>query len=103
MISNKQVTSAKIPQLSNTEENFVGGKLRFYLDFWKTLTSDETILGYVKGVSVPMDIDLNELPPIQRELNFSKKEKIEARKKIQEFSEKKIIREVHLDSGPSVV
>ena len=93
-------------RLRNTALNFKGGKIRLFIEEWEELTSDETILGYVRGITVPIDIDMNNLPFPRNELNFSYEEKMHAKKKIYEFVEKEVIEKVlspENDSGPSVI
>ena len=93
-------------KLKNTALNFRGGKLRLFFEKWEELTSDETILGYVKGVSIPVDVDLNNLPLPRHELKFSEDEKYKTKKKIYEFLEKEIIEKVITTdeiNSPSVI
>jgi len=91
-------------KLNNTSINFKGGKIRCFIEIWRTLTSDSTILGYIKGVHIPINIDFDDLPMPKKELKFSHEEKIAVKKKIDEFLKSGIIEKV-TDPGeePSVI
>ena len=54
--------------------SFVAGRLRFFLDFWKTLTFDRFILEIIEGVKIPFDSFPAQLWQ-PREINCSVEEK----------------------------
>ena len=99
---NQEITSCEVSiSLNNTSENFEGGKIRFSLDIWETLTSDRTILGYVKGVSVPFEID--GVVKSKSEIRFSEGENILVKNEITNLLKKRIISKVKGDFGDSIV
>ena len=89
--------------IQNTKINFKGGKVKTSLHSWKALTSDNTILGYVKGVQVPLEFDFEDLPLDRKQINFSREEKIKAKKLIDDFLKAGVVETVSLpDNGVSV-
>ena len=89
--------------IQNTKINFKGGKVKTSLQSWKALTSDNTILGYVKGVQVPLEFDFEDLPLDRKQINFSREEKIKAKKLIDDFLKAGVVETVSLpDNGVSV-
>ena len=61
--------------LNNVNTNFKGGQLKYNLTFWESLTSDKTILGYIKGIEIPIVLQLNHLSLNRNELKFFQRRK----------------------------
>ena len=60
-------------------------------------------LRVLKGVQVPIEFDFEDLPIDRKQLNFSREEKIKAKKKIDEFLKTGVVETVPLtDNGASV-
>ena len=74
----------------NTKENFKGGKLKYFIHNWEQITSDETILSWVRGVHIGFEPGLRQLfVPSQR--SFGPEEDNFVNQKVNELLQKGII------------
>lgn len=81
--------------VKNTTDNFLGGKVKHYLRNWEMLTSDKTILEYIRGVSVPpLSNSINYIKD-KKEIIFSEVEKVEVEKQIRKFLQQGVIHKVN--------
>ncbi|VDI36333.1 Hypothetical predicted protein [Mytilus galloprovincialis] len=78
---------------SNTPDNFIGGKVKTFLDNWMSLTSDNWVLDVVKGYQ----IEFEQIPYQNKEpnlLQFDKDETNMVQLEIDKFLQKQIIKPV---------
>ena len=71
----------------NTE--FIGGRIKYFVDYWKKLTSDKEILANVTGLRIRFDEVVS--PYYRRCLKFSDSEKDTVRQEISKLVKKKVI------------
>lgn len=88
----KSLDGKYLKEVVNTPENFIAGKLKHNVSFWKTITSDKEILKHVRGVA----IYFKDKPPVktivQREFKFSEEEKKCVASEIEVFVNKGIVK-----------
>ena len=61
---------------------------------WQKITSNQTVLGYVRGVKIPVFVDIENANLDRKELPFSKEERKLVKEEIRSFLERGIITKV---------
>ena len=81
--------------------SFQGGRLKFFQQFWKTITYDKWVLNAISGITIPCAGPLPDKQPHQ--INFNNEEKIQIQKEIDEMLVKKIIEPVKTSTDDEFV
>lgn len=84
--------------LVNTPDNFVAGKIRYYVDNWHRITSDKWILDMVRGIKIPFE----EVPTqnyVPRPIQFSYGERDLIQIEIDRLLSECVIKETVCDAG----
>ena len=85
------------------EESPPGGKIQFFLENWRKLTSDPIILGIVQGWDIPF-LSTPHQTRTPREIQFSRQERDSISEEIKKMLAKKAIRKVQArDVSPNQV
>lgn len=82
--------------IHNIPENFVGGKIKECKNFWETLTNDKEILKCVEGVEIRFEKHLTK-SIFKKEFQLDEEEFASAKKEVQSFLDKKIIKKLDYD------
>ena len=83
--------------ITNTPENFTAGKIKHYLQFWRDVTKDKDILGFVRGVSVTFESGFPPESIITPEIKFSDEEKVAIHRELTQFLKKGIVKVAPVD------
>ena len=95
-LSPSQTTPSQEMSLTNTSENFKGGKIRYSLSKWKAITNDKHVLNIVCGKVIPFETTPYQVS-IPAEIPVSDKQAISTL--VDDFVEREIIEPTSYDSN----
>lgn len=82
----------------NTKDNFRGGNLQYFVHNWEQISSDNTVLSWVKGVHIDFDPDLEQVF-IPQQRFFGADGDLFVDNKVQELLQKGVIEHTGHESG----
>ena len=88
-IAHNQVISLS-RQVRNKKENFRGGKLQYFIQNWEKITSDRTILSWVRGIHIDYNPDIRQLFVLPQR-SFTNTENEFINNKVQELLQQGVI------------
>ena len=101
-VSGATAMDGVMSSIRNSAENFEAGKIKGCLKFWKAITSDKEILGYVNGITVKFIENPTE-SLLLKEFEFSEDEREVIREEVAKFLQKGIIKEVkHMEDEEDI-